>query len=163
MDARGRCRRNASLRWHAGGPPKPLGSRGPMNVRRPFVLLLAAAGLLASACMSSTPSNRVDRAEDVADGDCIRVDMAVSPEKIDLLSELARTFRDSSTARVGDRCIDVRPTRKASGAAMTALARGWDEAQDGASPVIWSPASSAWGAVLNQRLADAGQAPLVGE
>ena len=43
---------------------------------------------------------------------------------------------------------------KASGGAAQLLAEGWDEAAEGPRPVIWSPASSAWGTVLNQRLAD---------
>ena len=83
-----------------------------MTVRRLLVVLLAAA--LASACTSSSPPTRVDRTDGLVDGNCVRVDMAVSPEKIDLLTELARTFRDSPEARVGGRCIDVRPVRKAS-------------------------------------------------
>ncbi|MGI9578701.1 MAG: substrate-binding domain-containing protein, partial [Microthrixaceae bacterium] len=40
---------------------------------------------------------------------------------------------------------------------------GWDEAADGPAPVLWSPASSAWGEVLNQRLADTGEAPMAPE
>src|SRR3712207_7026398 len=48
------------------------------------------------------------------------------------------------------------PQRKSSGAAMTLLADGWDEAVEGPKPVIWSPASSSWGAILNQRLTDKG-------
>ena len=46
---------------------------------------------------------------------------------------------------------------------MTALARGWEAGRDGAEPVIWSPASAAWGAVLNQRLAEASRPAMVGE
>ena len=100
---------------------------------------------------------------DVGDpGDCIVVDMAISPEKIDLMTELAREFNQSD-AEVDGECVFVRPQRKASGAAAQALARGWDESVDGPPPVIWSPAASTWGAVVNQRLIDRGEEAIVGE
>jgi Ca-activated chloride channel family protein len=41
------------------------------------------------------------------------------------------------------------------------LVDGWrDEATEGPRPVIWSPAAGSWGAVLNQRLADKGEAAM---
>jgi Ca-activated chloride channel family protein len=90
-------------------------------------------------------------------GDCLVVDVASSPEKLELLGDLAESFNESDQAALGDDCIFVRVQRKSSGAAEQQLARGWDESVDGPSPVIWSPAASSWGAVLNQHLADAGQ------
>src|ERR671910_1312132 len=90
-------------------------------------------------------------------GDCLVVDVASSPEKLELLGDLAESFNESDQAELGDDCIFVRVQRKSSGAAEQQLARGWDESVDGPSPVIWSPAASSWGAVLNQHLADAGQ------
>jgi Ca-activated chloride channel homolog len=93
-------------------------------------------------------------------GDCIAVDMAVSSEKIDLLTELAEQFNDSDLAEVDGTCVVVRPQSKASGRATDLLADGWDESLEGPRPVIWSPASAAWGQVLDQRLAQAGQPPL---
>ncbi len=82
--------------------------------------------------------------------------MAVSPEKIDLLTSLAQTFNKSRT-KVDGQCVFVSPKSKASGGAMQALSNGWDENTDGPQPVVWSPASSAWGAILDQQLADKGQ------
>lgn len=96
-------------------------------------------------------------------GDCVVVDMAVSPEKIDLMTDLARTFNDSDDAQLGDDCIFVRPQRKSSGGSEQLLRDGWDEAVEGPLPVIWSPASSAWGAVLNQQLTDQGDEPIATE
>ncbi|MBL8778546.1 MAG: extracellular solute-binding protein [Acidimicrobiales bacterium] len=96
-------------------------------------------------------------------GDCVVVDMAVSPEKIDLMTDLARTFNDSDDAQLGDECIFVRPQRKSSGGSEQLLRDGWDEAVEGPLPVIWSPASSAWGAVLNQQLTDQGDEPIATE
>jgi Ca-activated chloride channel family protein len=94
-------------------------------------------------------------------GDCTVVDAAISPEKIDLVSDLARTFNRSDDAEDGDRCWFVQPYRKSSGAGATALYEGWDDATDGAFPVIWSPAASTWGSVVNRRLAQRGEEPFV--
>lgn len=126
-----------------------------------MLALLVGSALLAAACVPSFESSDGEDADsDVVledPGDCILVDAAVSSEKADLMRDLARTFNGSEQARVGDRCVFVRPASVASGAATTLLAEGWDEAAEGPRPVIWSPASSAWGAILNQRLADQGQ------
>jgi len=95
-------------------------------------------------------------------GSCDVIDVAVSSEKIALLQDLAKTFNDSADAKIDGTCVFVRPYSKASGAAATALAAGWpNEAADGQRPEAWSPASSAWGAIVNQRLAAAGEKPIV--
>lgn len=115
-------------------------------------------GLIAAGC--STGSGGSDGSSDDPFGDpgnCTVVDVAVSSEKIDLMTDLAQEFNRSDEAEIGDGCAFVRPYSKASGGATTALAEGWDEAQEGAKPVIWSPAASSWGQILNQRLADNGE------
>jgi Ca-activated chloride channel family protein len=95
-------------------------------------------------------------------GDCEVIDVAVSSEKIALLQDLAGTFNDSKDAKVDGDCVFVRPYSKASGGAATALSRGWpNEDADGPRPEAWSPASSAWGAIVNQRLSEAGEDPIV--
>ncbi|WP_334144572.1 vWA domain-containing protein [Rhabdothermincola sp.] len=122
---------------------------------------LAMVALLAASCASTTSTNQA--ANGLGNpGDCLVIDMAVSPEKIDLLTSLAQTFNQSKT-KVGDTCIFVNPKSKASGAAMQALANGWNEKSDGPLPVVWSPASSAWGAILDQRRAEAGQPPMANQ
>jgi Ca-activated chloride channel homolog len=129
-----------------------------MSFTRLLSLLLALA-VVATAC--GFGGDGQDAADEFGDpGDCVVVDMAVSPEKIDLLNDLARTFNASDEARVGDDCIFVRPQRKSSGAGATLLSTTWDEASEGPRPVIWSPAASTWGAVVNQRLADRGAPPI---
>ena len=95
-------------------------------------------------------------------GDVI-VDVAVSSEKVSLLTELAKSFNDdASTSTItdeagGKRRVTVRIQKKASGAAATALVNGWSEAEEGPQPVIWSPSARAWGAIANQRLSEKGQ------
>jgi Ca-activated chloride channel homolog len=127
-------------------------------VKRAGAGLLACMLLTISAC--STSKNATDAANDLGSpGDCLVVDMAVSPEKIDLLTSLAQDFNKSRN-KVDGQCIFVNPKSKASGGAMQALSNGWDENADGPEPVVWSPASSAWGAILDQQLADKGQPAL---
>ena len=95
-------------------------------------------------------------------GDCEVIDAAVSSEKIALLQDLAASFNDSDEAELDDGCVFVRPYSKASGGAAQLLASGWgDEEANGARPEIWSPAASSWGAIVNQRLADRGEDPIV--
>jgi Ca-activated chloride channel family protein len=85
-------------------------------------------------------------------GDCIVVDMAVSSEKIALLTELANEF-NAGEVRDGDgNCVFVRPKTKASGRAAQLIVDGWpDPETNGEAPVIWSPASSGWAAIVNER------------
>lgn len=119
----------------------------------------AALALLLAVVASCSSTPTVDRgtADELGSpGDCLVVDMAVSPEKIDLLTSLAQTFNQTKT-EVNDNCVFVNPKSKASGGAMQALAEGWDETVEGPRPVIWSPASTGWGAILDQRLAEQGE------
>ena len=85
--------------------------------------------------------------------------MAVSSEKIALLTDLADEFNDSDAADLGDgNCAFVRVQVKASGAAMQLLTDGWPEPEsNGPQPVVWSPAASSWGAILDQRLSEKGE------
>lgn len=133
-----------------------------------FAMGVAAATLMAG-CTGGEDVVFPDEGDATADmaaqdpGDCVVVDMAVSSEKIDLMRDLAQEFNASDDAVVDGTCVFVRPQSKASGGAAQLLAEGWDEAVEGPRPVVWSPASSAWGAVVNQRLAADGAAPIVGE
>lgn len=133
---------------------------------RLIAALLVSGALVASACSSGSDDPFADggaTGNTGIDPDCTVVDAAVSSEKIDLLTRLADDFNRSG-AEVDGTCVGVRVRSKASGGAATALARGWDDQTDGGPPpVIWSPASSAWGAVLNQRLADDGEDLMVAE
>ena len=129
---------------------------------RQLSLVLLAGALLAAACSTDDAGNEGAIDDVLGDpGDCIVVEMSVSSEKIDLLTDLAATFNESEEAAVGGDCVFVRPQGKASGGAMHLLAGGWDEDAEGPRPVLWSPAASAWGSILNQRLADEGRDAMV--
>ena len=113
---------------------------------------LVLAGLIATA-VACTGSDSDSADPDGGDpGDCITVDMAVSSEKITLLTELATDFNTSEDATTGDDCIFVRPARKASGTAANLIVAGWPEPElNGEPPVIWSPAASGWAGIVNER------------
>ena len=142
----------------ATGPSWVSRNRGP----RRLTALLVVGALLAGCSLAQDVIGQEEASDSTAGGlgdpgDCITVDMAVSSEKIDLLTDLAGEFNGSDAASVDGRCIFVRPASKASGLATRLLAEGWpDEAAEGPRPVIWSPASSAWGTILNQLRADQG-------
>ena len=153
-----------------GWPP---GRRGRHGRRRPgarragpgraAVAAVAAVAALALAGAACGSGDDTAGPEGAAGGDCVVVDAAVSSEKIELLEELAGDFNRSG-AEVDGTCVAVDVRSKASGAAATALADGWDEATDGGPPpTLWSPASSAWGEVLNERLAASGGPPMAPE
>ena len=122
--------------------------------------------LLAAACSSdSSDLSFDDDGNPVVDpGDCLVVDAAVSSEKIELLSQLAADFSGSDLAETDTGgCIAVIVQSKASGGAAQLLDNGWDESTEGPRPVIWSPASSAWGTVLNQRYETSGRDPIAND
>ncbi len=128
---------------------------------RTLALLLAAGSF--AACTTAVDDEGAEGNIDQDPGDCIVVDLSVSSEKIQLLTELAGDFNGSEQARVGGECVFARVQSKASGGAAQLLASGWDEETEGPRPVIWSPAASSWGAVLNHRLEAQGEPAMAGD
>ena len=80
---------------------------------------------------------------------CTTVSVVASSEKAALLGTLAERYNASSPT-VGDQCVWMQVSTKASGGAATALARGWDESTDGPRPDVWTPASSSWAVLAEQ-------------
>src|SRR4051794_2048057 len=105
-----------------------------------FVLVL-----LVGACTSSGTKKASNGLGDP--GNCIVVDLTVSPEKGDLMLSLAKSFNGSPAAKLGNECIFVRPQPKSSGAAAQLLYTNWDESANGPRPVVWSPAATSWGGI----------------
>ncbi len=121
-----------------------------MRPRRLRLAVLVVLAVLAAGCTSESGSGG-DRGSGVPSG-CTAVDVAVSPEKFELLTDLARRFNGSAAARIDAGCAFVRVQRVSSGVGMQLLTDDWpDEAANGPRPVVWSPASSAWAAILNFR------------
>ncbi|HEV7720064.1 MAG TPA: extracellular solute-binding protein [Iamia sp.] len=127
---------------------------------RPMAGLAVALLLVgATACSGGDDEPSATVREDEADlgdpGDCVVVDLAVSSEKATLMTELAREFNGSDAAELeGGRCAFARPQTKASGLAADLLSTEWDEDLEGPRPVVWSPAASSWGAIVNERRGD---------
>src|SRR4051812_4101079 len=130
--------------------------------RQRWVLVFVALGvLLTAACPSigtSGSSSDTSSGTQKVPGGCTAVDVASSPEKLDLLTTLAGNFNKSKSAKVGGTCAFVRVQRVASGAGEQLLVNGWQSSDTQLpQPVIWSPAASAWGGVLNDALQSKGQ------
>lgn len=125
----------------------------PVSTRSLAGLLLALA-LLSTSCGLGGGN--------AARSNCAVVDVATSPEKLELLTMLAEQFNGSASSKVEGKCAEVKVARKSSGEAARILAEGWPATEEnGTQPVIWSPSASSWGAVVNQRLAVAGQKAVV--
>jgi Ca-activated chloride channel family protein len=87
---------------------------------------------------------------------CTEVSVVASSEKSALLTQLASSY-NATGPKVAETCVWMTVSSKASGAAATALANGWDEARDGRRPDVWSPASSSWAVIVEQEAAAADQ------
>jgi Ca-activated chloride channel homolog len=136
--------------------PRDHEPRRPHRLRRRrtvgALLALSFVGVAAACGDESTSGPSVTDPELIDPGNCLTVPMAVSSEKIDLLRQLADTFNRSGVEIAGQ-CVFVSPTKRSSGAAATLLTQGWpDPDTNGPAPVIWSPAASAWGAIVNERV-----------
>ncbi len=123
--------------------------------RHRWTVLAVLATLAAAACSGTSETATVQGSGDLSKvdaGKCTALDVVVSPEKFTLMTELARAFNASKDAKPSSGCIVARPQRKSSGAAAQLLVDGWpDPATNGNQPVVWSPAASGWGAIVNQR------------
>ncbi|MGL5809051.1 MAG: substrate-binding and VWA domain-containing protein [Nocardioides sp.] len=85
--------------------------------------------------------------------------IASSLDKAPLLQVLADDYT-SDTASSARACTDITIVPKASGAAESALAAGWQES-DGPRPDVWSPTSSIWLPILEANLLERQASSLV--
>ena len=90
----------------------------------------------------------------------VQLVVIASNEKSGPIGDLAADFMRTGPT-VDDRCIDVQVVRKASGETEEALARGWDEARDGARPDVWSPAATTWVNLLREHRVGADRSDLI--
>lgn len=139
--------------------------------RRQLNVLVGAAAALVVGLIVWAVAAATGGGDEGADGaatsgvpeGCVEVPAAVSSEKITLLTDLAESF-NATSPEVDGECVRVTIYKAASGLAASQLAEGWSMEETGSPPpVLWSPASSAWGAVVNYRLSEAGQAPMAND
>jgi Ca-activated chloride channel homolog len=127
-----------------------------MKITRTVIPVVAAV-LAVAACTSSKKSDQSPSDP----GRYVVVDVATSPEKGDLMTSLAKSFNGTDKAELGKDCVFVRSQNKSSGAAAQLLSSNWDENVNGPRPVVWSPAATSWGLIVNEQRTAAGQAPIV--
>ncbi|MBV8692148.1 MAG: substrate-binding domain-containing protein, partial [Actinobacteria bacterium] len=127
----------------------------------PMKRIPVAAIVVAALAVTLVACKGKDSQSTSAPKGCATIPVVSSPEKVDLLTKLAQQFNDSSAAKNGG-CVFVQVKNVSSGTQATLLSEGWpDEATNGPKPVIFSPAASAWGGVVNQRLTAKGQQAIV--
>jgi Ca-activated chloride channel family protein len=135
--------------------------------RNPLPLIIAVViGLIAIIvvylALKPGGAKRKTAAPATRDG-CVTLGVAASSEKAALLNGLADRYNKSGRV-VGGKCADVKIMSKASGAALDALATGWNDKRDGGpAPQVWTPAASSWVSLLRQRSAATDRAKLVGD
>jgi Ca-activated chloride channel family protein len=123
--------------------------------------LLMLLALSTVACVPGTGTDVTGPLE-VPSG-CREIPVVVSSEKVTLLTRLGEAFNATDPEFAGE-CVAVTVHNKASGRAASLLAEGWPEdGSEGPAPVLWSPAGSAWGAVVNHRLSQNGQQPIAND
>lgn len=136
----------------------------PRNARRtPAALAMAAIVALAlTACTGGgDDGTTTDGTQGFPDDGCTHIAVATSSEKVNMLDELAKAFKDSPEHKGLETCATVRPTNVSSGNATRFLTSGDDWPSDDQSlwPTLWSPASTVW----TDRVAAAASPSLVGD
>ncbi|WP_433614174.1 substrate-binding domain-containing protein [Dactylosporangium sp. CA-139114] len=139
----------------------------PNRRRNPLPIIIAAViGVFAICGVYLFLANRGDdkggnsKADNPRREGCITLNITASSEKAALMTEFAKSYIKSDR-RFDGKCADPVVQTKASGAALDALAAGWDTKTDGAQPAVWTPASASWVALLKQRLASGDKGGLV--
>jgi Ca-activated chloride channel family protein len=138
----------------------------PARRRSPLPIIIAAViGVFAICGVYLFLANRGDdggdkKADNPRREGCIALNVTASSEKAALLTEFAKNYIKSDR-RFDGKCADPVVQTKASGAALDALARGWDVKKDGALPAVWTPAAASWVGLLKQRLAGGDKGALV--
>jgi Ca-activated chloride channel homolog len=114
-------------------PPRPQWRAGATRAR--LVVIALAAAAVVAAFVDRSPSSDADRAP-------LRIELVYSPDLDELLSPLIERFNDRGI-EVAGRTVSVRNRARTSGEAERMIAAG------DLKPVVWLPASSLWGRLLN--------------
>jgi Ca-activated chloride channel family protein len=116
------------------------------------LILAAVVGVLAivGTYLVLRPSGSAPTSAAARSG-CVPLEVNVSSEKGFLVADLADRYNRSDRT-FGGKCAAVSVHVKTSGAAMQALAAGWDPKRDGAPvPQVWAPTASLWLGLLRQQ------------
>jgi Ca-activated chloride channel family protein len=116
---------------------------------------LIVAAIALGACAKDTTDQSSIQVVDP--GRCTPVDVVADPAITPVVSELASQFNDAPAAHANDKaCTKVRIQSIESATAARELINGWTNTTDyGPAPAVWIPASSAWTAYVDQKLAAA--------
>lgn len=125
------------------------------------IALAAVVALALSACTGGDDPGPDGQGQGFPDDGCTHITVATSSEKVNMLDELAKAFKESPEHDGLGTCATVRPTNVSSGNATRFLTAGGDWPSDDRSlwPTLWSPASTVW----TDRVAAAADQSLVGE
>jgi Ca-activated chloride channel family protein len=140
-------------------PDGQAAARTRRRTRSFIVAVVLAAALIIGVRWLTSDSGGPAEAAKCGGSDSVAVNVASSPEKYGIVAEIAK---DYSGRTVAGKCVDVIVKSKSSGAAMQALAKGWNEAVDGPRPDVWTPAASGWVNLLRQRLTGTDHPAIVG-
>jgi Ca-activated chloride channel family protein len=132
-------------------PDPPPKRRKPVILGVALVLGVALAAMLTYVVWQASAKDPEGALPSCSGPATDEVRIAASQDKSQLLGELAKQY---GLRGVDGRCVQVVVGDKNSGVAMSALAKGWTEA-DGPRPDVWSPASSMWLALAKHRAAGA--------
>ena len=108
------------------------------------VVAAVAAALVLSGCSSDPDGGTKDTG--LPDDGCTQVVVATSSEKVNLMEDLGKQFKNSAEHKALKDCATITPVNVASGKASDVLSKStkdWTLAGTPA-PTIWSPASTVW-------------------
>jgi Ca-activated chloride channel family protein len=124
--------------------------------------VIAVLAVRAATSSSSSSQGGTSKATSNVPKGCTTLAVAASSEKAALLQQIAEQYAKDD-GKVDGKCARVVVTTKASGGAMTALARGWNESIDGPRPDVWTPASTSWTTLLRYETTSRDKPDLVGD
>jgi Ca-activated chloride channel family protein len=125
--------------------------------------IILTVGFALTACTADPVTNNNNSngvTSSFEDDGCTHVTIATSSEKINLMEQMASTFKDSPEASKLDKCVTVKPINVTSGDGTKILSsnpKEWPLDNQEYWPTLWSPASTIW----TNRVAAAGNEGLV--
>ena len=143
---------------------KSVGATGGDRSRTPYALATVVALVLILVYRTTTNQSvgADPRATRAARPPCDAIPLTIvsSSEKAALLSSIAASYTGLGRVVEGV-CGDVSIVAMSSGTAAYALVRGWDPSVDGPQPDVWTPVTSSWLQIVEQRLSRTDEPDLI--